>query len=78
MFGLGTLCQLYSMFSPEEPYMQQMSFMFVAMPSVLALINHYYYHGQDIKPAEEKNPSIALPNAPKNPVSHVTTVAATS
>jgi hypothetical protein len=29
------------MFSITEPYAQQMSFMFVAMPSVLAIIKHY-------------------------------------
>jgi hypothetical protein len=69
MFMLGTLCQLYSMFSPEEPYLQQLSFMFVAMPSVLAIINHYYNHHQDIRhtqatsleshPREERITSLA-------------------
>jgi amino acid permease len=42
LFAMGIACQFYSVFYPNEPYMQQMSFMFVAMPSVLAIINHYY------------------------------------
>ena len=42
MFSLGTLCQLYSMFSPEEPYIQQISFMLVSMPSVIGIVYHYY------------------------------------
>ena len=41
MYSIGILCQLYSVFNPDEPYAQQMSFMCVAMPSVLAIINHY-------------------------------------
>lgn len=47
LFGLGIACQLYSlMVDHREPYMQQLSFMFVAMPSALAII-HHYYHTQD-------------------------------
>jgi hypothetical protein len=60
MFMLGTLCQLYSMFSPEEPYIQQLSFMFVAMPSVLAIINHYYNHYQDGHQAVTPDESSAI------------------
>lgn len=45
MFTMGIMCQLYSIFNPdEEPFVQQMAFMFVAMPSALAIIHHYYYH----------------------------------
>ena len=45
LFGMGIACQLYNlMIDPREPYMQQLSFMFVAMPSVLAIIHHYYYY----------------------------------
>jgi hypothetical protein len=44
LFALGIGCQVYSMFEPSEPYMQQMSFMFVAMPSVMAILNHFYYN----------------------------------
>ena len=44
LFALGIGCQVYSMFDPSEPYMQQMSFMFVAMPSVMAILNHFYYN----------------------------------
>ncbi len=58
LFALGIGCQLYSLFDPTEPYMQQMSFMFIAMPSVLAIIHHYYYHYSDLQtssePGEEK------------------------
>ena len=43
LFAMGILCQIYNVFYPNEPYMQQMSFMFVAMPSALAIINHYYH-----------------------------------
>lgn len=66
MFTLGILCQVYSMFSPNEPYMQQMSFMFVAMPSVLAIINHYYQENVSTsyqklpQPSEEKTTSSAI------------------
>ena len=59
LFALGIGCQLYSLFDPTEPYMQQMSFMFIAMPSVMAIIHHYYYHYSDPQtsatdPCEEK------------------------
>ncbi len=56
-FALGILCQLYSMFSEAEPFMQQLSFMFVAMPGVLTIVNHYYHHHQDA--SEEKTASLA-------------------
>jgi hypothetical protein len=76
MFALGILCQLYSMFNPDEPYMQQMSFMFVAMPSVLAIINHYYYYSVPCQPQSEENTTpTALPprkrTPSKNTASHV-------
>ena len=54
LFAMGIGCQLYSMFDPTQPYMQQMSFMFVAMPSAMAILHHYYYHYQDPPPSEEK------------------------
>jgi hypothetical protein len=45
---LGILCQIYNLFDPsQQPYMQQLSFMFVAMPSALAIIHHYYYYLDD-------------------------------
>ena len=44
MFATGIMCQVYNMFNPDEPYIQQLSFMFVAMPGVLAIIHHYYCH----------------------------------
>jgi hypothetical protein len=62
MFTAGILCQAYNVFNPDEPYMQQLSFMFVAMPSALAIIHHYYhnepYHpppaASDTPPQEER------------------------
>jgi hypothetical protein len=60
---IGTFCQVYSLFdSATQPYMQQLAFMFVAMPSVLAIIHHYYYYVDD-KPStpilkKEDAPSI--------------------
>jgi hypothetical protein len=54
MFAMGILCQLYNVFYPNEPYMQQLSFMFVALPSALAIINHYYTAPYQ-HPPEEKD-----------------------
>ena len=54
MFAMGILCQLYNVFYPNEPYMQQLSFMFVALPSALAIINHYYTAPYQ-PPPEEKD-----------------------
>ena len=78
MFALGILCQLYSMFSVVEPYIQQLSFMFVAMPSVIAIINHQYHIQENV--CEENTAFIRLParNTPKNAEPHVSAVAATS
>ena len=51
-FALGILGQVYSMFSEAEPFIQQLAFMCVAMPSAIAIINHYYYHYR----GEERTP----------------------
>ena len=75
-FALGILCQVFYMFGPEEPYIQQLSFMFIAMPSALSIVNHYYNHYQhpiDDSPPEERNTSIASrkrmqSNSPQNNV----------
>ncbi len=66
MFTAGTLCQLYNMFSPEEPYIQQLSFMFVAMPSVLAIINHYYNNYQESPHIQATASSCAVPTEERN------------
>ena len=67
MFAAGTICQLYSMFSPEEPYIQQLSFMFVAMPSVLAIIYHYYHDSHHIQASTSTIPeSCAVPTEERN------------
>ena len=56
LFAMGIACQLYNVFYPNEPYMQQMSFMFVAMPSVLAIISHYYHRDQPIPSLHQQQP----------------------
>jgi hypothetical protein len=55
-FALGVLCQIYSMFSEAEPFIQQLSFMLVTMPSAIAVINHYYHR---IYASEESMASLA-------------------
>ena len=62
MFTAGILCQVYNMFNPDEPYIQQFSFMLVAMPGVLAIINHYSTH----EPSSSSYQPLATP-APTPP-----------
>lgn len=59
MFAMGIVCQLYNVFYPDEPYMQQMSFMFVAMPSALAIIHHYYTTPYQATPSTENQATAA-------------------
>jgi hypothetical protein len=63
MFTLGILFQLYSVFNPSESYSQQMAFMLIAMPSVLAIINEYYYHQPTPCIPADRQPE-ALPRSP--------------
>jgi hypothetical protein len=52
------------MSDPSEPYIQQMSFMFVAMPSALAIIHHYYHNPTTALPQQHLNEEEKQDNSP--------------
>ena len=56
LFMIGISFQVLSLFdSSQQPYLQQLAFMFAAMPSALAIIHHYYYYLDDTTLKKEPN-----------------------